>query len=129
MLTPKRSESTSLTVRLTPSSATDPFGRDKRHQRGGRRDDETHRLALRPSVEDSRDAIDMARHDMAAEFVADPQRAFEIDRGALAQSPRVEQESVSAEACTEKAPGSTATTVRHTPEQAIEAPSTIPAVS
>ncbi len=39
------------------------------------------------------------------------------------QSPRVEQASVSPEACTVKAPASTATTVRHTPEQAIEAPS------
>src|SRR5260370_21351893 len=35
---------------------------------------------------------------------------------------RVEQASVSAEACTENAPGSTAMTVRQGPEQAIEAP-------
>jgi len=58
---------------------------------------------------------------MAAEFVAEAQRAFEVDRTAGAQSPRVEHASVSADASTENAPGSTATTVRQGPEQAIEA--------
>ena len=41
----------------------------------------------------------------------------------------VEHASVSAEACTVNAPGSTATTVRQGPEQAIEAPSGISLVS
>ena len=47
--------------------------RDKRHQRRRRLDHKAHRLALRPAIDDARDAIDMARHDMPAEFVADPQ--------------------------------------------------------
>ena len=67
---------------------------------------------------------------MPAQFVAEPQRLFEIDRACpLAQSPIVVRARVSAEACAVNAPSSTAITVRHAPEHAIEAPIAIAAVS
>ena len=84
--------------------------------------------------DDRRDAVDMARDDMAAEFVADLERALEVDAACPAcQSPTVVRARVSAAASTsnqQPSPrGSTATTVRHGPPQAIEAPSAIVAGS
>ena len=63
--------------------------------------------------------------EMAAQFVAEPQRAFEIDRVPGCQAPRVVRLSVSAEAVTANQPSPFSTTVRQRPEQAIEAPSAI----
>ena len=69
----------------------------------------------------------MAGDDVAAEFVADLQRALEIELVPLAQCFAVVMPSVSAAASTSNQvlPPSTpeATTVRQTPLQAIEAPS------
>ena len=139
----KRSPSTSFTVSETPSSATEPFFAMKRDSARGASTQNLDMLVSsngRPSAiaeivarYDARDAIDMAGDDMAAEFIADLQCAFEIDaRSAGPCSDRVTA-SVSAAASTSKivrAPSlATATTVRHTPEQAIEAPRAMPSGS
>src|SRR6185437_12280968 len=42
---------------------------------------EAQRIAVRAAVDDARDAVDMAEHDMAAELVAEAQGALEIDPG------------------------------------------------
>ena len=70
----------------------------------------------------------MARHDVAAEFVTDPQRAFEIDRGALDPVAEVEQKGLGRGLHRETA-GLDGNDGQAQPEQAIEAPSTISAVS
>ena len=68
----------------------------------------------------------MAADHVAAEFVAEPERAFEVEFGPRRQCAAVVTCSVSAAASTAKErrfpfmPRST--TVRQTPEQAIEAP-------
>ena len=80
MFTPKLVPSTSLTVSETPSSATEPFGAMKRAKAGRR---SSTNLTLSPSGVRSRimagRSIDMTGDDMAAELIAESQRALEID--------------------------------------------------
>ena len=68
----------------------------------------------------------MTGDDMAAELIAHLERAFEIDLRAGRQRPTVVSRSVSAAASTANQVAlpslPRATTVRHTPLQAIEAP-------
>ena len=73
------------------------------------------------------DAVDMARDDVTAEFVADLERAFEVD--ALAGLPSRRASSCRASRLRRRyrttsgyRPRPVATAVRHGPEQAIEAP-------
>ena len=74
---------TSLTVRLTPSTATEPFGAINGASASRRLENEADGFGFRPPLDDARDAVDMAGDEMPAQLVADPQRSFEIDRGAL----------------------------------------------
>ncbi len=57
------------------------LGRDRARETCRRGKQEAQRIALRPTIEDARDAVDMAEHDMAAELVAEAQRALEVDLG------------------------------------------------
>ena len=80
------------------------------------------------------EAVDMAADDMAAEFVANLERALEIDaRALLPACRRWSRASVSAAASTANQVAvvglPVSTTVRQTPEQAIEAPIAIVARS
>ena len=77
--TPKRSPSTSFTVSDTPSSVTEPFCATKRESSRGASTTEAGHFVEILARDDPRHAIDMAGDDMAAEFVADFQRALEID--------------------------------------------------
>ena len=68
----------------------------------------------------------MAGDDMPAEFVAELQRALEVEAAALASTcPCAVRAMVSAETSTANQSGPLSTTVRHTPEQAIDAPRSI----
>ena len=79
---------------------------------------------------DLADAVDMAGDDMAAELVADLQRALEVEPRALAPTcPARSRLWVSAETSTANQPSPLSTTVRQTPEQAIEAPRSTVAMS
>ena len=73
--TPKTSSSTSLTVSDTPSTAIEPFGAMKRAA-AGRADADAVRRPSPSVVTDSTspDAIDVARDDVAAQFVAEAER-------------------------------------------------------
>ena len=83
----KRSGVTSTSVRLTPSTATEPFDTIGASKFAGRR---TRSSPTRPAAAlgDPADAIDVSLHEMAAQPVAESQRAFEIDRSPSASSPR-----------------------------------------
>jgi len=80
ILTPKRSWANSLTVRLTPSSATDPFGAIKGASSIGTLHNKAHRFGLGSTLDDPRQSIDMAQNEVPAELVAEPQRSLDIDR-------------------------------------------------
>ena len=88
MLTPKPAGDTSLTVRLTPSTATEPLGAMNGASSRGASIDEADGFGFRPAFDDPRDTVDMTGDEMPAELVADPQRSLEIDRGALLATPR-----------------------------------------
>ena len=76
----KRLPSTPLTVSDVPSSATEPFGGDEARQScGGASKVKRVDLAEIVAADDGRDAVDMAGDDVAAELVADLERALEID--------------------------------------------------
>ena len=76
---------TSLTVSETPSSVIEPFGRDHRAERA--RDADARSAANRPRRGRRRlspTRVDMAGDDMAAELVAEPERALEVELRAFA---------------------------------------------
>ena len=64
-----------------PVEAHRAFGGDKRHQRVRRLEAEAHRFGFGPPLDDPSQPVDMAGDEMAAQFVAEAQRLFEIDRG------------------------------------------------
>src|SRR6185369_12794905 len=57
------------------------LGRDRARQMRRRREREAQRATLRAAIEDACDAVDMAEHDMATEFIAEAESALEIDLG------------------------------------------------
>jgi hypothetical protein len=75
----------------------------------------------------------MAGHDMPPQFIAQLERRFEVERRATAHRPATVRLVVSPEMSTanHESPATPplSTTVRHTPEQAIEAPMATPAGS
>ena len=80
MLTAKRSAPAWLTVSEMPSTAIEPLTAISGARLAGTRDLEAVRLAHRLERHDLADRVDMAEHDVAAQLVADPQRALEIDQ-------------------------------------------------
>jgi hypothetical protein len=77
--TPKSQPSTSLTVSEVPLSATEPLGAMKRASGLRSAEADAGAVALGGHRDHLGQPVDMARDDMAAELVADPERAFEID--------------------------------------------------
>ena len=119
---------TVFTVSETPSSVTEPLAAMKRASSRVVSQLEPRHVGQIVARDDGGDAVGMAGDDMAAEFVADFQRPFEIEPGA--DVPVSSPWSCRAfrrrhRHRTRFCPRSTpeATTVRHTPLQAIEAPS------
>src|SRR5262249_25728374 len=55
------------------------LARDQPLERRRHLDREAHGLLLRPALDDTPDAVDMARDDMAAQLVADLERSLEVD--------------------------------------------------
>ena len=98
MFTPKVSSATSLTVNDTPSTATLPLAAMKRARSAGTRK----RQRVEPFSGSPRsrvaDAVDVAGDEVAAQFVADPQRAFQVDLRADPPGAERGLASVSAEA-------------------------------
>ena len=106
------------------------LGREEWRERGIDRDADALRIAFVADADDPAGAIDMAGDDMAAEFVADLQRAFEVQ--AAASGPhalRGAGDGFAGNVDREPVAAPLSTTVRQTPEQAIEAPSSTVAVS
>ena len=129
MLTPNRVPDTSLTVRLTPSSATEPLGAINGISASGasntKRTDSA--SGRRSTIRASPSTWPETRcPPNSSPSRKDCSRLTGVPSG---QPPIVVRARVSAEACTVKAPSSTAITVRHGPEHAIEAPIAIAAVS
>ena len=80
MFTPKRVPSTSFTVSETPLSATEPLGAMNGANSAGRLEHEPDAVAVRRAFRDhAGQSVDMTGHQMAAELVAESQRALEID--------------------------------------------------
>ena len=86
--TEKVSPSTSLTVSETPSSATEPLGAMKRASSRRRAQHEARHVGHVLARDHGRQAVDMAGDQMAAELVAELQRALEIDARCRAASGR-----------------------------------------
>ena len=79
---------TSLTVSETPSSATEPLVRDEAHQLAAARASVSRAMSVRSSrATSSAMPSTWPRDDMAAELVADLQRALEIEPRALLPAP------------------------------------------
>ena len=124
------SPSTSLTVSEMPSSATEPLGAMKRASSAGTRNDSATLSRKSSRAHEFGEPVDMAADHMAAELVAEPQRAFEIELGAAppvcggghAQRLGRGIDGEGGPVCRLR-PRST--TVRQIPEQAIEAPMAI----
>ena len=76
------SPSTSLTVSETPSSATEPLGAMNRDSAAGARNVNRAMSGKSSRADEIGNAVDMAADQMAAELVAKPQRALEIELGA-----------------------------------------------
>src|SRR5579883_891873 len=55
------------------------LGRDRARERRWRAEAEADGIAFRAALDDLGRPVDMAQHDMAAELVAEPQGAFEVD--------------------------------------------------
>ena len=118
---------TVFTVSDTPSSVTEPLRGDEARQFARGSQLEPRHVGQIVARDDGGNAVGMAGDDMAAELVADFERPFEIEPGADMPVRAVVMASVSAAASTSNqvlppaAPKPT--TVRHTPLQAIDAPS------
>src|SRR6266436_9616416 len=122
ILTPKRSWANSLTVRLTPSSATDPFGAIK-----GASSVSASTTKRTDSASGRRSTIRASPSTWPKTRCPPSSSPSRKDLSRLTGVPTshcasVVWANVSTDAWIENAPGSTATTVRHAPEQAIEAP-------
>src|ERR1700730_16971516 len=129
IFTPKRAPDTSFTVRLTPSMATEPFGAMKEASSSG-----ASKTKRTESASRRRSPIRAMPSTWPATRCPPSSSPTRNDFSRLtglpsSHSPIVVQARVSADAWTENSPGATPTTVRHTPEQAIEAPSAIAEVS
>ena len=96
-----RSASTSTSVRLTPSTATDPSSPSAPPVPAGRR---TRSSPIRPAARGRRRGRRRRRGPgrLAAEPVAEPQRPFEVDAVAVAEVAEVGAASVSGPAWTRK---------------------------
>ena len=81
---PSSASRTSLTVSDTPSSAIEPFGAIIGAERARHADADARRIAFGTDADDLGDRIDMAGDDMAAELVAQAQRALEVELRAFA---------------------------------------------
>ena len=67
------------TVRLTPSTVIEPLSHDVAQDLGGRGDlDRDRAVGLRRAGADGADRVDVALHEVAAEPVGEPHRAFEV---------------------------------------------------
>ncbi len=124
MLTPKRSSRDLVDGQRDAVERDRALGRDRpREMRPApRRRSAANRPPARRST-NACDAVDMAEHDMAAELVAEAQRPLEIDLRARSASRQGWCSAiVSAETVAANQPAPFSTTVRQTPEQAIEAP-------
>ena len=77
----KRSSATPLTVSDTPSRVIEPLGGNIRREPGLEGKFEHAGIAGRFDAEDLSDTVDMAADQMSAQFVANRQGAFEVDRG------------------------------------------------
>ena len=71
--------STALTVSDTPSSVTEPLVGDETRELRAASQFEPRHVGQIVTRDDGRNAIDMAGDNMAAEFVADLQRAFQVE--------------------------------------------------
>ena len=124
--TEKVSAVTSLTVSETPSSATEPLVRDETHQLARRAQREPRHVGQVLARDQLGDAVDVAGDDMAAELVADLQRAFEIEPACPASSPRPWSAAASRRRHRPRtgavASAPVSTTVRQTPDAEIDAP-------
>ena len=79
MFTPKVSPRTSFTVNDTPSTATLPLTAMKREMLGWDTENPACGGVFRRRRERGSDPVDMAGHQVPAEFVADAERSFQID--------------------------------------------------
>ncbi len=119
----------SLTVRLTPSSATEPLAAiNGISAAGASKTKRTDSASGRRSTI-RRQPVDMAGDEMPAQFVAEPQRLFEIDWRALGPAADRRARQRFGRSLHRKGALLDAITVRHGPEHAIEAPIAIAAVS
>ena len=115
---------TALTVRLTPSSATEPFSTRYRASCGSTSISSTRAKPSSADRGDAAGAVDVALHDVSAEPVAGAQRELEVD--ARARAERTERGALRASRSWPPR-GSrrrrATVAVRHTPLTAIESPS------
>ena len=111
-----RAAPTALTVRLTPSTATEPFARNVAAKRRRNRDDDALRASDGLDGDDLADAVDVARHDVTVERIARSQRRLEIHARARGQAAeRRDGQRRSRHVGGEARRGATATAVRQTP--------------
>ena len=75
------------TVRLTPSSATEPFSAMKRASPAGASMAAWRDAVLFPAFDHGRDAVHVARYEMTAEGCVGLERGLEVDSGTLSKSP------------------------------------------
>ena len=100
-MTENPSAATSTSVRLTPSTAIEPLGTIRGVQAGSMREGEELPLALGPALAEGGRGVDVPLDEVAAEAVADPERALEVHRGRpAASSPRLVRSRVSGPAWT-----------------------------
>ena len=85
-------------------------------------DPDSRRIAVGAGANDGRHRIDMAGDDMPAELVAEAKRALEVKGAPSRQRFAAVLETVSPETSTANQSSPLSTTVRHTPEQEMEAP-------
>ena len=99
-----------------------PLGGDVAGKLAPRDEADAQRIADRLDRRDLADAVDMAGDDMAAKLVADLSARSRLSDAPSAQSPGAVRLCVSAETSTANQFSPLSTTVRQTPEQAIDAP-------
>ena len=85
--TPKSAPSTRPTVRLTPSSATEPFSAMKRASPAGAAIVAWSEPPSSRHADYSRDTVYVARHEVTAESRRDRKRGFQVDLGARSDQP------------------------------------------
>ena len=122
-MTEKPSGATSTRVRLTPSTAIEPFGTIRGVQAGSMREGEELPLAVGPALAQDGRGVDVPLDEVAAEPVADAERPLQVHRVARRASAQVRAEQgLRPRLDVERRSPSAATTVRQQPLTATLSP-------